>query len=59
MLAKVRAILQADPLWYDLNQQPPSNGVMNVDENVEFHRLWSAMQFIYCLPRVGNAYLVE
>ena len=29
---------------------PPANGVMNVDECVEFHRLWSAMQFAFCRP---------
>ena len=59
MLSKIKSFLLADPLWSDFNQQPPANGVMNVDENVEFHRLWSGMQFIYCLPRQGNAYLIE
>ena len=59
VLSKVKACLGADPLWSDFNQQPPTNGVMNVEENVEFHRVWSAMQFIYCMPRVGNTYLVE
>jgi cytoplasmic FMR1 interacting protein len=59
MLNKVKGFLDADPLWSDFNQQAPINDVMNVEENVEFHRVWSAMQFIYCLPRAGNAYLVE
>ncbi len=59
MLNKIKSFLLADPIWSDFNQQPPANGVMNVDENVEFHRAWSAMQFIFCLPRQGNAYLVE
>ena len=59
MLSKIKSILLSDTLWFDFNQQPPANGVMNVDENVEFHRLWSGMQFIYCLPRQGNAYLIE
>ena len=59
MLSKIKSFLLADPLWSDFNQQPPANGVMNVDENVEFHRLWSGMQFIYCMPRQGNAYLIE
>ncbi|XP_033631530.1 cytoplasmic FMR1-interacting protein 1-like isoform X1 [Asterias rubens] len=28
----------------------PANGVMIIDECSEFHRLWSAFQFVYCLP---------
>uniref|UniRef100_A0A0K0ENA6 Cytoplasmic FMR1-interacting protein n=1 Tax=Strongyloides stercoralis TaxID=6248 RepID=A0A0K0ENA6_STRER len=28
----------------------PKNGVMTIDECTEFHRLWSAIQFIICLP---------
>lgn len=59
MLSKMKTFLLADTLWTDFNQEPPANGVMNVDENCEFHRLWSAIQFIYCLPRQGNAFLVE
>jgi cytoplasmic FMR1 interacting protein len=59
MLGKIKSYLAADTMWTDFNQQPPANGVMNVDENVEFHRAWSAMQFIFCLPRQGNGYLVE
>ena len=58
MLAKIKTFLAADPLWSDFGQQMPANGVMNVDENVEFHRLWSAMQFIYCLPRQNNTSLL-
>lgn len=59
MLSKMKSFLMADPLWSDYSQKAPDNLVMNVDENVEFHRVWSAMQFIYCMPRVGTAYLVE
>lgn len=59
MLSKIKAYLLADPLWSDFSQKPPDNGVMNVDENVEFHRIWSAMQFVYCMPRSGTNYLVE
>lgn len=28
----------------------PPNGVIYVDECIEFHRLWSALQFVYCIP---------
>ena len=38
---------------------PPTNGVMNVDECVEFHRLWSAMQFAFCRPVGKNEMTVE
>ena len=38
---------------------PPANGVMNVDECVEFHRLWSAMQFAFCRPVGKNEMTVE
>lgn len=57
MLSKIKTCLDNDPIW--TSQDDPQNGVMHVDENVEFHRLWSGMQFVYCLPRVGTAYLVE
>ena len=59
MLNKIKTCLQSDPIWFDFSQQEPANGVMHVDENVEFHRVWSGMQFIYCMPRVGTGYLVE
>nr|CDJ94361.1 Cytoplasmic FMR1-interacting domain containing protein [Haemonchus contortus] len=29
----------------------PTNGVIWVDECVEFHRVWSALQFFICQPR--------
>ncbi len=59
MLSKIKTYLMSDPVWSDFSQQLPANGVMHVDENVEFHRIWSAMQFVYCTPRVGTNYLVE
>ncbi|XP_056269934.1 cytoplasmic FMR1-interacting protein 1 homolog [Pseudoliparis swirei] len=46
ILTRVRGFLD-DPIW---RGPLPSNGVMHVDECVEFHRLWSAMQFVYCIP---------
>ncbi|XP_013092807.2 cytoplasmic FMR1-interacting protein 1 homolog isoform X1 [Biomphalaria glabrata] len=38
---------------------PPSNGVMNVDACNEFHRLWSAIQWVYCIPGRENEFTVE
>ncbi|KAG7260100.1 hypothetical protein CRUP_010158 [Coryphaenoides rupestris] len=40
ILTRVRSFLQ-DAVW---RGPPPTNGVMHVDECMEFHRLWSAMQ---------------
>ena len=40
-------------------ETPPANGVMNVDECREFHRLWSAIQFNYCQPLRQNELTVE
>ncbi|XP_071951857.1 cytoplasmic FMR1-interacting protein 2-like isoform X1 [Antedon mediterranea] len=46
VLTRIKSFLD-DPIWHG---PPPANGVMNVDECNEFHRLWSAIQFVYCLP---------
>ncbi|XP_028655857.1 cytoplasmic FMR1-interacting protein 1 homolog isoform X1 [Erpetoichthys calabaricus] len=55
ILARVRSFLD-DHIW---KGPLPSNGVMHVDECVEFHRLWSAMQFVYCIPVGAHEFTVE
>ncbi|PWA14426.1 hypothetical protein CCH79_00011121, partial [Gambusia affinis] len=55
ILARVRGFLD-DAIW---RGPLPSNGVMHVDECVEFHRLWSAMQFVYCIPVGAHEFTVE
>ncbi|KAJ8936438.1 hypothetical protein NQ318_015584 [Aromia moschata] len=55
VLNRLRSFLD-DPVWVG---PPPTNGVMNVDECTEFHRLWSALQFVYCIPVSENEYTVE
>uniref|UniRef100_A0A8C5UG62 Cytoplasmic FMR1 interacting protein 2 n=1 Tax=Malurus cyaneus samueli TaxID=2593467 RepID=A0A8C5UG62_9PASS len=55
ILTRIRSYLQ-DPIW---RGPPPTNGVMHVDECVEFHRLWSAMQFVYCIPVGTNEFTAE
>ena len=45
-----------DPIW---TGPPPNNSVMNIDECTEFHRLWSAIQFVYCMPTGANEYTIE
>uniref|UniRef100_A0A0N5A899 Cytoplasmic FMR1-interacting protein n=1 Tax=Syphacia muris TaxID=451379 RepID=A0A0N5A899_9BILA len=46
-LTKIKEILLSDNIW---TGGYPTNGVMWLDECVEFHRLWSALQFFYCQP---------
>jgi cytoplasmic FMR1 interacting protein len=45
-----------DPIW---RGPAPSSGVMHVDECNEFHRLWSAIQFVYCIPVRTHEFTTE
>uniref|UniRef100_A0A0N4UEL4 Cytoplasmic FMR1-interacting protein n=1 Tax=Dracunculus medinensis TaxID=318479 RepID=A0A0N4UEL4_DRAME len=47
ILSKLKEILNADTVW---SGGFPTNGVMWLDECVEFHRAWSALQFFFCQP---------
>ena len=55
VLARIKSFVE-DPLWHG---GTPANGVMNVDECTELHRLWSAIQFVYCMPVGENEFTVE
>lgn len=55
ILTRIKSYLD-DPMW---SGTPPMNGVMNIDECTEFHRLWSALQFVYCIPVGENEFTVE
>ncbi|XP_037086734.1 cytoplasmic FMR1-interacting protein-like isoform X2 [Pollicipes pollicipes] len=55
ILSRVRGFLD-DPIWVG---PPPKNGVMNIEECTEFHRLWSALQFVYSIPVGENEFTVE
>jgi len=55
VLSKIKSYLD-DQTWQG---EPPSNGVMWVDECNEFHRLWSAFQFVYCIPVRANEFTTE
>lgn len=55
ILGRIKGYLD-DPVWAG---PPPANGVMHIDECSEFHRLWSALQFVYCIPVGGNEFTVE
>ena len=55
VLNRIRTFLD-DPIWAG---PLPVNGVLTVDECTEFHRLWSALQFVYCIPVGENEFTVE
>ncbi|XP_076821965.1 cytoplasmic FMR1-interacting protein 1 homolog isoform X2 [Clavelina lepadiformis] len=55
VLNRIKSYLD-DPIW---KGPTPSNGVMHVDECNEFHRLWSAIQFVYCIPVRENEFTTE
>lgn len=45
-----------DRIW---TGPPPENGVMHIEECNQFHRVWSAIQFVICLPLRENELTVE
>uniref|UniRef100_A0A8W8L913 Cytoplasmic FMR1-interacting protein n=2 Tax=Magallana gigas TaxID=29159 RepID=A0A8W8L913_MAGGI len=55
VLNKIKTFLE-DKTWHG---QHPKNDVINIDECTEFHRLWSALQFVYCMPIRENEYSIE
>lgn len=55
ILGRIKSYLD-DPVWMG---PLPLNGVIHIDECSEFHRLWSALQFVYCIPVGGGEYTVE
>lgn len=55
ILNRIKSYLD-DPVW---TGPAPANGIIHVDECSEFHRLWSALQFVYCIPVRGTEYTIE
>jgi len=55
VLRRIQTYL-TDDSW---KEPTPINGVMSIEECKEFHRLWSAIQFIYCKPLGTNEITVE
>jgi len=55
ILNRIKGFLD-DAVWHG---KAPANGVINIDECTEFHRLWSALQFVYCIPVGENEFTVE
>uniref|UniRef100_A0A915AC39 Cytoplasmic FMR1-interacting protein n=1 Tax=Parascaris univalens TaxID=6257 RepID=A0A915AC39_PARUN len=56
LLCKLKEIIAADTIW---TGGFPTNGVMWMDECVEFHRVWSALQFFFCQPPPVSAEGIE
>ncbi|XP_045489000.1 cytoplasmic FMR1-interacting protein [Pieris rapae] len=56
VLRRLRASLTA-PQW----PAPPSphHAPLHTDDTSEFHRLWSALQFLYCIPVGDTQFTVE
>ncbi|XP_037899370.1 cytoplasmic FMR1-interacting protein-like [Glossina fuscipes] len=55
ILNRIKSYLD-DPVW---TGPSPANGIIHVDECSEFHRLCSALQFVYCIPVTGTEYTIE
>lgn len=55
VLTRIKSFLD-DKVWYGSD---PENGVMHIDDMQEFHRIWSAMQFVFCRPVKENEFSVE
>lgn len=39
------------PTW---TRSSPTNGVIDMETSLEFYRLWSAMEYVYCFPTSKN-----
>lgn len=59
VLNRIREFLEKDnrALW--CGEEKPKNNIMHVDECVEFYRVWSALQFVYCIPVGEGEFTVE
>ena len=55
-LQHLRQVLGKDPIWDTLTTR---SGAWNVETNMEFHRIWSTMQFVFCLPAGHNPITLE
>ena len=53
MLDRIRTFLLEDPVWTNHSSSAMSQNISplaNIDDTHDFHRIWSALQFVYCLP---------
>ncbi|CAF1134865.1 unnamed protein product [Didymodactylos carnosus] len=63
MLERIRTFLLEDPVWTDSSSSSTSissaSPLNNIDDTFEFHRVWSAIQFVYCQPVKETDFNVE
>ncbi|KAL5460570.1 hypothetical protein EMCRGX_G034022 [Ephydatia muelleri] len=57
VIRRIKEILLKDEMAWQ--GPPPANGVMSIEECQEFHRIWSAIQFAYCMPLSAGQINVE
>ncbi|XP_026330610.1 cytoplasmic FMR1-interacting protein-like, partial [Hyposmocoma kahamanoa] len=57
VLRRLRSCLAA-PAW-PAPPAPPHHAPLHADDTNEFHRLWSALQFLYCIPTTETQFTVE
>ena len=57
VIRRIKEILMKDEVSWQ--GPPPANGVMSIEECLEFHRIWSAIQFAYCMPLSAGQINVE
>eukprot|EP01132_Coremiostelium_polycephalum_P008287 gene8287-10183_t len=50
VLQRFTSILNSVRYEWSGSSNPPENGVINVDSSSEFYRLWSALQYVICVP---------
>lgn len=53
MLDRIRGFLLDDPTWSNHDSSAVSQNMSplsGIDDTHDFHRIWSALQFVYCLP---------
>ena len=53
MLDRIRTFLLDDPVWTNNTSLAMNSNISpltNIDDTHDFHRIWSALQFVYCLP---------
>lgn len=56
VLEHSRSFLQSSPIWTGGLPEDP----LDVVNNMEFHRLWSALQFVFCKPPISkNEFTIE
>ena len=57
MMKELQKTLNEDKDWKGI--KPPTNGCMYIEESAEFHRIWSACQWVMAHPTGQNEFTSE